>query len=577
MQAEIAPKKKWRLKRERLKNNSRELLGNLIEQLLKDRGVVEHDELRSFFYPDYEIDTHDPYLYRHMGKAVERIFLAIDNHEPIVIFGDYDADGVTSSTLLYKTLTKLGAVISEVYIPHREKEGYGLNENAINKFIKNEAKLLITVDCGITNINEIDLANNGNLDVIVTDHHHAPETLPNAFAILNAKVEDDKYPFLHLAGVGVSFKLAQALLQKQSQRNSDEAEELKKFEKWLLDLVAIATVTDLVPLVDENRTLLKYGLMVLNRTKRPGLKALFEKLGNPEFITADTIAFQIGPRLNAPGRMAHANLAFKLLATEDESEAKLLAEELELLNRQRQSITEKMTVEAEDSLLSRDSSVAVAIGKNWPAGLVGLVASRITEKMHRPTLVITEGEHGVVGSGRSIATFNIIEAMHMVPEGVFLKFGGHAQACGFTLVDVDAAKKLQHSLHEQVVRSLSETDLQPVLEIETDINLHEVNWNLVKSLELFEPFGVENIRPVFLVKKVYLGNVSAVGVNAKHLKITVTDNKGVVRHGIGFGLAKQFEELRIGDTIDIIAEISVNKWNGSEDIQLRIFDIRKSI
>lgn len=577
MQIDIAPKKKWRLKKERLKNNNRQLLSNLIEQLLKDRGVVEHDELRSFFYPDYEIDTHDPYLYNHMGRAVERVFKAIDNSEPVVIFGDYDADGVTSSTLLYKTLNKLGAVVHEVYIPHREKEGYGLNEEAVSKFIQNQVKLLITVDCGITNINEINLANNGNLDVIVTDHHHAPETLPNAFAILNAKVEDDKYPFPHLAGVGVSFKLAQALLQEQSRRSPNEADELKKFEKWLLDLVAIATVTDLVPLIDENRTLLKYGLMVLNRTKRPGLIALIEKLGKPETITADTIAFQIGPRLNAPGRMDHANLAFRLLATEDETEARMLAEELELLNRQRQSITEKMTAEAEDSLLSRDSRVAVAIGKNWPAGLVGLVASRITEKMHRPTLVITEGEHGVVGSGRSIASFNIIEAMHMVPDGVFLKFGGHAQACGFTLVDVEAAKKLQTSLHEQVLQALSDVDLQPTLEIETDINLHEVNWNLVKSLELFEPFGVENIRPIFLVKKVCLGNVAAVGVNAKHLKITVTDNNGVVRHGIGFGLAKQFEELKIGDTIDLVAEISVNKWNGKEDIQLRIFDIRKSI
>jgi single-stranded-DNA-specific exonuclease len=464
-----------------------------------------------------------------------------------------------------------------VYIPHRELEGYGLNIMAIKKFIGAGAKLLITLDCGTTNINEIDLANEHGLDTIVVDHHHAPSELPKCIALINAKVEGDRYPFEHLAGVGVTFKLAQALLADKIKIAPEQSNELKKFEKWLLDLVAIATVTDLVPLSGENRTYLKFGLMVLNRTRRPGLKALIQKIGSPAEVTADTIAFQIGPRLNAPGRMAHANLAFRLLSTDDDEEAEKLADELESLNRKRQTVTEKMAVEAEASLLDKDSSIAVAVGKGWPAGLVGLVASRITEKLHKPSLVITIGENGVMGSGRSIPDFNIIEAMHLVSEGVFVKFGGHAQACGFTLVNEEAAKALQASLHNQITNSLNLADLLPTIEIESDLLLSEVNWSLVKNLQLLEPFGMENKRPIFLLSRIHLGAVSSVGASNKHLRVTLTDAQGNVKHGIGFGLAHKLEEVMMGDMIDVVAEISVNQWNGKKDLQLRIFDIRKSI
>lgn len=571
------PKKKWQIKRCRSEQATKGLSDNLVQRLLADRGVSEPEELRAFLYPDYNLDVHDPFLYRDMDKAVTRVFKAIAEEESIVIYGDYDADGVTSSTLLYKTLKKLGANIQCVYIPHREHEGYGLNLKAVQKFIDDGANLLITLDCGTTNVSEVELANSRGLDVIIVDHHHAPEKLPQSYAILNAKTEGEMYPFAELAGVGVTFKFAVALLMRQAENNPTEADELKKFEKWLLDLVAIATVTDLVPLLGENRTLLKYGLMVLNRTRRPGLKALIEKIGSPDEITAETIAFQLGPRLNAPGRMAHADLAFRLLATEDEGEAKALADELEALNRKRQTVTEKMASEAEVSLLNKDSSVVVALGRDWPAGLVGLVASRIMEKFHKPTLVITAGANGVMGSGRSISAFNIIEAMHSVPDGVFLKFGGHAQACGFTLKDEDAALKLQTSLDEQIRESLTPDDLLPLVEIETDILLDEVSWDLFKTLQLLEPFGMQNRRPTFLISKASLGAATAVGARDKHLKITLTDNSGNVRHGIGFGLAHKLNEVMMGDMVDVAAEVYVNEWNGNRDLQLRIFDIRKSI
>lgn len=571
------PKKRWRLKRQRSESNSKQRTESIVSFLLRERGVVEPEDIRAFLYPDYVLDTHNPFLYRQMERAVERINRAIDEQEPIVIFGDYDADGVTSSTVMYKTLQKLGANILRVYIPHREKEGYGLNLKAVQQFIDEGAKLLITLDCGTTNVVEVDLANHAGLDVIVADHHHVPDAVVDCYALLNAKAPDEKYPFEHLAGVGVTFKLAQALLATVRAERPDEAVELLTFEKWLLDLVAIATVTDLVPLVDENRTLLKYGLMVLNRTRRPGLRALIERAGVAGEVTADTIAFQIGPRLNAPGRMAHAELAFRLLATDDEVEAKQLADELEQLNRARQKLTETMARDAEAALLDRDAAVAVSVGEGWPAGLVGLVASRITEKLHRPSLVITVNDEGVVGSGRSIPSFNIIEALHSMPDGVFVKFGGHAQACGFTLTSRDAAKILQLQLHDLVTQTTLPEDLLPLIEIETDMLLHEASVVLYEAVQLLEPFGMSNRRPLFMLTGVHMAAASAVGTGQKHLRVTFTDEGGIVRHGIGFGLAHKLEEVMMGDRVDVVAELTMNEWNGNKDLQLRVHDLRKAI
>lgn len=571
------PKKRWRLKRQRSEKNGKQRTESIVSFLMRDRGLVEPDDIRAFLYPDYLLDTHDPFLYRHMQTAVDRINQAIQLQQPIVIFGDYDADGVTSSTVMYKTLQRLGANILRVYIPHREKEGYGLNIPAVQQFIDQGAQLLITLDCGTTNVAEVDLANTAGVDVIVVDHHHVPEAVVQCFALLNAKAPGERYPFEHLAGVGATFKLAQALLASARAEQPSEAVELLTFEKWLLDLVAIATVTDLVPLVDENRTLLKYGLMVLNRTRRPGLKALIERAGVVGEVTADTIAFQIGPRLNAPGRMAHAELAFRLLSTDDEDEAKQLADELEQLNRARQKLTETMARDAESALLDKNSAVAVSVGIGWPAGLVGLVASRITEKLHRPCLVVTVNDEGVVGSGRSIPTFNIIEALHSMPEGVFVKFGGHAQACGFTLTNKDAAQILQLQLHDMVIKSNSPEDLLPLIEIETDMLLHEASDALYEAVQLLEPFGMSNRRPLFMLTGVHMAAATAVGTGQKHLRVTFTDEGGTVRHGIGFGLAHKLEEVMMGDKVDVVAELTMNEWNGARNLQLRVHDLRKAI
>lgn len=571
------PNKKWLIKHKRVQSKSKNHTQDIVSLLLQERDIENSDELRAFLYPNYELDVHSPFLFQNMNKAVSRIFEAVDKQEPIVVFGDYDADGVTSSTILYKTLKKIGANILTVYIPHREDEGYGLNINAVQNLADRGAKLLITLDCGTTNVDEVEFARNLGVEVIVADHHFVPEKVANCYALINAKAPDEKYPFEHLAGAGATFKLSQALLRSLADKKPVIKNELKAFEKWLLDLVAIATVTDLVPLTGENRVLLKYGLMVLNRTKRPGLKALIDRVGATGRVTPEIIAFQLGPRLNAPGRMAHAELAFKLLSTDDEEEGQELAEQLEQLNRERQKITETMSKEAEMSLIEKDSNVVVAVGDGWPAGLVGLVASRLTEKFSRPSLVITVNDNGVMGSGRSIPSFNIIEAFHNIKDEVFIKFGGHAQACGFTLTNRAAALDLHKNLSVQLAERLTDEDLIPILEITTDVGLDEMDWPLYSAIQLLEPFGMNNSRPLLVVSAVCVASAAVVGATQKHLRITFTDNNGTVRQGIGFGLAHKLDDINMGDMVDVVAELTTNEWNGNKDLQLRIHDLRKSV
>jgi single-stranded-DNA-specific exonuclease len=553
-------------------------LPRLAARLLSNRGIVAANEVMEFLAPDYRAHLHDPLLFRDMERVVARFSRAIAERQAIVVYGDYDADGVCSAAVLTTTLQLLGANVVEVYLPHREREGYGLNRQAVERFITRGVSLIVTLDCGTTNVEEILLARQGGIDVVVIDHHHVPDGRLGAFAILNPKTPGERYPFKHLASVGVAFKTAQALLRRRAADNPAEASRCLSFEKWLLDLVAIATVTDLVPLVGENRTLLKYGLLVLNRTARPGLRALVTAMGAAfGSLDASSIGFQIGPRLNAAGRMDHARAAYELLVCEDEARATVLAAALEASNRERQQATERITAEARAALAEqRDDRVLVAVGEGWPVGLVGLVASRLLDEYRRPVLVVGRSERGLIGSGRSPSAFNIIEALHQLP-GLFTKFGGHAQACGFTLKGEAELTALRRHLNALATERLSDDDLAPVIAADATLLLADVGEELHELLKLFEPYGMGNPKPRFWFTTLRVVGRSNVGAAGQHLKLTLSDERGTVRQAIGFNLAAALPAFKLGDAVDLVAEVVMSQWHGRRELQIKVLDVKPSL
>ncbi len=567
----------WRLAEQKVERiDFPDHLSPLAITLLRNRQILDPEAIREFLEPSYERDVHDPFLFRDMDRVVTRIFEAIKKAERIALFGDYDADGVCSSVVLTTTLKALGGNVVDVYLPHREKEGYGLNAHAVEDFARGGVTLLITLDCGTTNTAEILLAQEKGIDVVVIDHHHVPDELPGAFALLNPKMPNETYPFRFLASVGMAFKVSQALFRHASKIDSTVSWEA--FEKWLLDLVAIATVTDMVPLTGENRTLLKYGLMVLNKTTRPGLSALINAMGG-ELGSLDTfsIAFQIGPRINAAGRMNHANAAYELLVCDKAEQSRTLAFDLNEENQRRQALTERITAEAKSiATTQQEQKVLVIVGDGWPTGLVGLVASRIMDIYHRPTFVIGRNDRGLTGSGRSIPSFNIIEALHTMPE-LFTKFGGHAQACGFTLKDEASITQFSKRLNDLADAALTEEQLQPVITIDAAIMLKDVQRNLWETLQQFEPFGMLNPKPKFLFSNIRIVGLGAVGATGQHLKLTLSDEQGSVKQAIGFRLGERQSEFRLGDAVDVVAEIMMNEWNGNRELQLKIIDLRKTL
>lgn len=581
----------------------------VVLQLLHNRDLTEQTKIDEFLNPDYSQDAHNPGLFRDMAKAVERIFKAIEKNELIVVHGDYDADGVCAAVILYSTLKELGAKHLDVFLPDRELEGYGVNKDTVELLIASGAKLIITCDCGISNFEEIKLAQKNNVDVIITDHHTVPQELPPAFAIIHPKVPNETYPDKGLSGGGVAFKLAQALLGSLRGNAATEAissvdcsrllrldrcvgarndeKTSANWEKWLLDLVAISSVADMVPLLGESRTLTKYGLIVLNRTKRLGLRQLIEIAGlkkNPEAeLTAENIGFQLAPRINAAGRMQHANTAYQLLIAEDAVEAKELARELDANNKERQKITEKMTTAAREIIQQEkqeDAPIIFALKEGWPLGLVGLVASRLCDKFYRPVIVMTKKDKQIHGSGRSIDEINIIEKLEKLKD-YFEKFGGHPAAAGFTLKDAGQLENFKKDLTALVREDAATKDLTPILTIDAEINLEEIGWELYDSLVRFEPFGENNPMPRYLAKNITITQVEAVGADCQHLKLLVKHNDGLPRKMIGFGFGDEERvgtnwcaALKSGDKIDAVFEISVNRWNGNRELQLKIVDLK---
>ncbi len=530
-------------------------------QLLWDRGLKTQKAIDEFFNPDYNEDLHDPFLMKGMKKAVERIEKALKNKEKITIFGDYDADGVCGTAILSETLNALG-INPDTYIPDRNKEGYGLNLKAVKEVAAKKTDLIITTDCGITDCEEIKLANKLGMDVIIADHHEVSGKVPSAISIVNPRQKGEKYPFRELAAAGVAFKLAQALLKNKVSEG---------WEKWLLDLVAIATVADIMPLVGENRTLVKYGLVVLAKTRRLGLQELM-KTARIIKVDAYTLGYILGPRLNAAGRMEHANTAYELLVTKSKEEAETLARRLSEKNQERQKLTSRIIKEVESRLDLEKAKMIFEGDKNWLIGVVGLIAGRLANRYYRPTVIFQKMKDKTKGSARSVPSFNIVEAIGMCQE-LLEDFGGHPGAAGFTVSNKNL-KKFKEKLLKIADKKIKEEDLIPLLNIDLELEPEELNFEVYEEIQRFAPFGEENPRPLFLMRGLKIVNLKGVGNNGNHLKCYLA---GKTRgfQAIGFGLGDFCDKMKQGDRIDIAFELITNDWNGARELQLKIIDLKK--
>ncbi len=563
-----------------------------VANLLYHRNIKTQEKIDEFLNPDYGEDIHDPYLFKDMKKAVKRILKAVEKQEKIIVHGDYDADGVTASVILVSIIKALGGSDVECFLPHRETDGYGLNTNTIQKLAEEKVNLLITCDCGGSNYDEVKLANKNKIDVIITDHHAVPDKLPPALAIIHPQVKNEKYPDKGLAGGAVAFKLMQGILTKHKEDNEllPNGETHEAFEKWLLDMVAIASVADMVPLLGESRTLTKYGLLVLNKTSRIGLQKLLLEarlLGEngivKKEINTTTIGFQIAPRINAAGRMNHANVAYNLMMTKDETEATQLAQELNNNNQERQEMTKglvKLSIEQiEDGQM--DNPVLFIFGKDWSPGIVGLIAGRIKERYYKPTIVMAENNGEIMGSGRSIEGFNLIGSLQELPE-LFEKFGGHPMACGFSLKSTDKLEEFKASLIKKFEEKTKDLDIGPKLSIDAEVNIDNVDWDMLDTLKKFEPFGQMNEKPKYLSKNITIHSLNSMGKENKHIRIIVKSDSGKTHKTVGWSLCNGngtnwCEELKKGDKIDIVFEVDINEWNGNRELQLTICDLKKSL
>lgn len=538
-------------------------VSRLVAIILANRNVGIEENMNKFLNPTRK-DFYNPFLMPDMEKGVDRILQAIKEKERIMIYGDYDADGITSITVLKKFLQERNVEVG-TYIPNRLDEGYGLNKEAIKGIFEKGYRLMITVDCGISGIEEIEYANSLGMQTIITDHHEPAESLPNAYAVIDAKRKDNEYPFNQLAGVGVVFKLIQALSMKL------ELEE-KEYLKYL-DIVCVGTISDIVPLVDENRVIAKLGLKLIEVTKNVGLRTLLDTIGFKE-INSTAISFGVAPRINACGRMGHEQAALDLFLCEDDKEARRIADKLNAFNVERQNkerqIFEQVVqkIEAEE----KGKSCIVLGGENWHHGIIGIVSSKVTELYFKPSILICfEGKEGK-GSGRSIPGFDLHDALMHCKESI-QKFGGHAMAIGIT-VEKDKFHEFKQEF-EQYAEKEHIGDIVPVIQIDGEIGLKNINIQDVQSLKILEPFGEANKTPLFLFKNLRINSIRALS-EGKHLKLTLKDGNYLI-DAIGFNMGNLSEEYLLDDKVDVVGTLDVNSFNGRDSIQITIKDIRKSV
>lgn len=536
---------------------------NLLASILVNRGIIDGEKINVFLNPTRK-DFYNPFLMPDMEIAVKRIVKAIENKEKIMIYGDYDADGITSITVLKKYLNEIGLKTGE-YIPNRLNEGYGLNKDAISKIYNDGYKLMITVDCGISGLEEVDYANSLGMEIIITDHHEPAEKLPEAIAVIDAKRKDNKYPFNQLAGVGVVFKLIQAI---STELKLEEKEYLK-----YLDLVCIGTISDIVPLVDENRVIAKLGLKLIEKTKNIGLKTLLN-IADLKKIDSTAISFGVAPRINACGRMGFQEEALQLFLTEDSGEATKIAKRLVQFNQERQAKEKQIFEEVIEKIEKddKDKKCIVLAEENWHHGIIGIVASKITEIYYKPSILIClEGDKGK-GSGRSIPGFDLYTALTKCSDYIE-KFGGHSMAIGIT-IKKENFEKLKEAI-EKYAQESNISDIMPIINIDKEINLKNINIEEVKSLELLEPFGEANKMPLFLLRNLKIDSIRALS-GGKHLKLTLKQDNNIV-DAIGFNMGDLSKEYLLGDKVDVVGTIEINSFGNKENIQINLKDIRKAM
>ena len=539
-------------------------ISTLLAKILVNRGIVDSKQIKVFLEPQRH-DFHNPFDMLDMEMAVNRIIESINNKEKTIIYGDYDVDGITSITVLKKFLNERGLDV-DYYIPNRLEEGYGLNKEAIEEIAKKGYKLMITVDCGISGVEEVELANSLGIETIITDHHEQLDVLPNAYAIINPKRRDNTYPFRGLAGVGVVFKVIQAISMKL---NLDEKEYLK-----YLDIVCIGTISDIVPLVDENRVIAKLGLMLVKCTKNVGLKELIEESGY-KTIDSGMVSFGIAPRINACGRMGKQEEALELFLTDNPEKAKTITKRLNEYNIQRQEtekqIFEQAISELEKENLEEKSSIVLA-GENWHHGVIGIVASRITEKFFKPTILICIEDDIGKGSGRSVPGFDLHEALAQSSK-YLEKYGGHEMAVGLSLKKENIQEFKNH--FEEYAKSKGVKDIVPIINVDSEITKKDINKATVEQIKLLEPFGEQNKQPLLIYKNLKIASIRALS-EGKHLKLMLKDENEII-NAIGFNLGELSEEYLIGDKVDVVGTLEINAYNGQEQIQINLKDIMKSI
>jgi single-stranded-DNA-specific exonuclease len=546
-------------------------------QLLANRGIDTQEAVDEFLLPDYGQDIHDPFIFRQMEQACARVWDALTQDQRIVIHGDYDADGVTGTAIMLTTLRELSEKVGgdpsyiTSYIPHREHEGYGLNMDTVEKLSEDGTDLLMTVDCGISNAAEIAKAAELGMDSIVVDHHQVPDEVPDCL-IIHPLAPGEEYPFKNLAAAGVAFKFASALFE-HARKNGIEIPEGR--EKWLLDLVAIATVTDIMPILGENRTLEKYGLVVLNKTRRPGLKHLIESAGQ-ELGSLDTVSigYYIGPRINAASRMEHADMALDTVMATDEKEAAMLAQKLNLCNAARQRQTDELYRKAR-TMIDPEKHVHIVVGDGWSPGIVGIVAGKLVTETGKPAFVLGKQDGKAVGSGRSIPEFDVMGLLRAA-SGSLARFGGHPEACGLTIEGDDNLAEFIRIAEEYAEKELDGADLRPTLRVEAELEISQVTWELVEELEKFEPFGERNPKPLFAFRGLTVSSLYPVGKDGKHVRVGVKGDTPKEFKMIGFRMTDRMSEFPAGSMIDAIAEVGVNEWNGNRSIQLRLVDVKAS-
>ena len=559
--------KKW----ECYNNNNEEVekiakefnVSKLLATILSNKKISKKEDIEKFLSPTRN-DFHDPFLMPDMKIAVDRIIKAIETKEKIMIYGDYDVDGITSITVLKQFLADRG-IVADTYIPNRLDEGYGLNKKAIEEIARQNYTLMITVDCGISGIDEVEYANSLGIETIITDHHEQAEIIPNALAVVDAKRKDNKYPFNQLAGVGVVFKLIQAI-------GFSLGLEEKEYLKYL-DLVCVGTISDIVPLVDENRVIAKLGLKLVEVTKNLGLKTLLDTVGYKK-IDSITISFGVAPRINACGRMGYQEEALNLFLTKNLEEAKEISNKLNEYNKERQDKEKRIFAEAIEKIEKgeKDKSCIILGNENWHHGVIGIVASKVTDMYFKPSILICFEEQGDgKGSGRSIPGFDLHEALTKCDKYIE-KFGGHSMAIGIT-VKKDNFEQFKEQF-EEYAKNSNIDKIIPIIYIDEEINLKDINLKAVQELQLLEPFGEGNKMPLFLYKNLKIDSIRALS-EGKHLKLTLKDDNMVI-DAIGFNMGEYTNDYLIGDKVDIVGTLEINSFNGIDKVQINLKDIRRS-